>query len=72
MMRCCGGFERGALGVLTHRAFQRGGADVGFAWDLRRDDDYGRATVLELKGRTPLTAVAGVSIDWDQVLAKMS
>jgi hypothetical protein len=30
-------------------------------------------TVLELKGQTPLTAVAGVSVsvDWDQVLAKM-
>jgi Uma2 family endonuclease len=33
---------------------------------------YGRATVLELKGRTPLTAVPGVTIDWAHVLAKMS
>ena len=30
---------------------------------------YGRATFLELKGQTPLTAVSGVTIDWDQVLA---
>jgi Uma2 family endonuclease len=33
---------------------------------------YGRPTILELKGRTPLTAVPGVSIDWTKVLAKMS
>jgi Uma2 family endonuclease len=32
---------------------------------------YGRPIVLELKGRTPLTAVDGVTIDWDRVLAKM-
>jgi Uma2 family endonuclease len=30
---------------------------------------YGRATLLELKGRTPLTAIPGVTIDWQQVLA---
>jgi Uma2 family endonuclease len=33
---------------------------------------YGRASLLELKGQTPLTAVPGVTIDWDRVLAKMS
>jgi Uma2 family endonuclease len=33
---------------------------------------YGRATPLELKGRTQLTAVPGVTIDWARVLAKMS
>ena len=33
---------------------------------------YGRATVLELKGRTQLTAVPGVTLDWARVLAKMS
>jgi Uma2 family endonuclease len=33
---------------------------------------YGRATVLELKGRTQLTAVDDVTIDWDRVLAKIS
>jgi Uma2 family endonuclease len=32
---------------------------------------YGRATILELKGQTPLTAVPGVAIDWDQVLAEL-
>ena len=33
---------------------------------------YGRATVLELKGRTQLTVVPGVTVDWARVLAKMS
>jgi Uma2 family endonuclease len=33
---------------------------------------YGRATHLELKGQTPLTAVPGVTIDWDEVLAEIS
>ena len=33
---------------------------------------YGRATRLELKGRTPLTAVSGVTVDWDEVLAEIS
>jgi Uma2 family endonuclease len=32
---------------------------------------YGRPTILELKGRTQLTAVPGVTIDWTRVLAKM-
>ena len=26
---------------------------------------YGRATVRELKGQTPITSVSGVTIDWD-------
>jgi len=33
---------------------------------------YGQATVLELKGQTPLTSVPGVAIDWDEVLAKLA
>ena len=33
---------------------------------------YGHPAVLELKGRTQLTAVDGVTIDWDRVLAKIS
>jgi Uma2 family endonuclease len=33
---------------------------------------YGRPTVLGLKGQTQLTAVPGVAIDWDRVLARMS
>jgi Uma2 family endonuclease len=33
---------------------------------------YGRATILELKGRTQLTAVPGVTIDWARVLDTMS
>ncbi len=32
---------------------------------------YGHATVLELKGQTQLTAIPGVTIDWDRVLARM-
>jgi Uma2 family endonuclease len=32
---------------------------------------YGRATLLELNGKTPITAVPGVTIDWDQVLAEI-
>jgi Uma2 family endonuclease len=33
---------------------------------------YGCATRLDLKGQTPLTAVPGVTIDWDEVLAEIS
>ena len=33
---------------------------------------YGRATTLELTGRTQLTAVPEVTIDWDRVCAKIS
>ena len=33
---------------------------------------YGRGTRLELKGKTPITAVSGVTIDWDEVLADIS
>jgi Uma2 family endonuclease len=33
---------------------------------------YGRATLLELKGQTPLTAVPDVTIDWDKALARIS
>jgi hypothetical protein len=33
---------------------------------------YGRPAVLELKGRTQLTAIDGVTIDWDRVLAKIT
>jgi Uma2 family endonuclease len=32
---------------------------------------YGIQTILELKGQTQLTAAPGVTIDWDQVLARM-
>jgi Uma2 family endonuclease len=33
---------------------------------------YGRATILELQGQTQLAAVPSVTIDWDEVLAKIS
>ena len=32
---------------------------------------YGRPTVLDLKGQTPLEAVPGVTIEWDEVLANL-
>jgi len=33
---------------------------------------YGPATTLALRGRTQLTAVPGVTIDWDRVVAKLA
>jgi hypothetical protein len=33
---------------------------------------YGRASILELKGKTPIAAVPGITIDWDEVLVKIS
>lgn len=33
---------------------------------------YGRPTILELKGQTRLTAIPDVTIDWDDVIAKVS
>ena len=33
---------------------------------------YGRATSLKLEGRTQISAVPGVTIDWNRVLAKLS
>jgi Uma2 family endonuclease len=33
---------------------------------------YGRPTLLELKGRTQLTALLGVTIDWERVLARLA
>jgi Uma2 family endonuclease len=33
---------------------------------------YGRPTILDLKGKTPLTAVSGVTVDWDPLLRKLS
>jgi len=35
------------------------------------DGRYGRPTILELKGQTALTAVPGVSIDWDRLLSQL-
>jgi Uma2 family endonuclease len=32
---------------------------------------YGRPTILELKGKTSLTSVPGVSIDWDRLLSQL-
>lgn len=33
---------------------------------------YRRPTLLDLKGKTQLTAVSGITIDWARVLARMS
>jgi Uma2 family endonuclease len=33
---------------------------------------YTRSTVLELKGKTPINAVPGVSIDWDRLVANIT
>ena len=33
---------------------------------------YGTPTILELKGQTQITAVPGVIIDWDRLLARVS
>jgi Uma2 family endonuclease len=35
------------------------------------DGRYGRPTILALKGQTSLTAVPGVSIDWDRLLSQL-
>lgn len=32
---------------------------------------YGRPTLLKLKGQTSLTAIPGVTVDWDRVLRKL-
>jgi len=33
---------------------------------------YGPPVVLDLKGQTQLTAVEGVTVDWDRVIAKLA
>jgi Uma2 family endonuclease len=37
-----------------------------------QEGHYGRASILELKGQTRLSAVSGVSIDWDRLLANIA
>jgi len=32
---------------------------------------YGRATILGLKGQTRLSAIPGITIDWDRIVARM-
>jgi Uma2 family endonuclease len=36
-----------------------------------RSGSYGRATLHELKGKTPLTVIPDVTIDWEQLLANL-
>jgi hypothetical protein len=33
---------------------------------------YGRATILELKGHTQISAVPAVTIDWGRVIGKIA
>lgn len=33
---------------------------------------YARAIILDLKGKPPIAAVPGITIDWDEVLVKIS
>lgn len=35
------------------------------------DGRYGQPTILELKGKTPLSSIPGVSIDWDRLPAAL-
>jgi Uma2 family endonuclease len=62
--------------TLKLRAYERAG--VLEVWFLHPDDRtltpyrlengrYGRPTILELRGQTPVGAVPGVSIDWDRL-----
>ena len=39
---------------------------------LLEEGRYGRPTVLPLKGKVPITAVAGLSIDWDRLLLRLT
>jgi Uma2 family endonuclease len=36
-----------------------------------RDDRYGQPTILSLTGRTRLTAVPGITVDWDRINARV-
>jgi Uma2 family endonuclease len=60
------------LTVRIYRAALGRAAPGRAAPDQLKGGYYGRATVLELKGETPLTAVPGVTINWERVLARMS
>ncbi len=39
---------------------------------LLEDGGYGPPTVLALKGQVPITAVPGLSIDWDRLLLRLT
>jgi Uma2 family endonuclease len=66
--------------TLKLRAYERAG--VGEVWLIHPGDRtlasyhletgrYAPPTLLELKGQTPLTAIPGLTIDWDPVLAEL-
>ncbi len=38
---------------------------------LLQNGRYGRPTILQLKGQTALTAVPGITIDWDRLLSQL-
>lgn len=67
--------------VLKLRAYERAGvAEVWLVHPIARtltlyslaDGHYGRPTRLELRGKTAIAAVPGVSIDWDRVLDRLA
>ena len=66
--------------VVKLPAYERAG--VREVWLIHPDDqvltiyrleggNYGRPTHLELRGQTQLTAVPGVIVDWDEMLARI-
>jgi Uma2 family endonuclease len=66
--------------VVKLPAYERAG--VREVWLIHPDDQvltiyrleggrYGRPTILELKGQIPLTAVPGVIVDWDEMMARV-
>ncbi len=36
------------------------------------DGRYGRPTIVELRGQTPILAVPGITIDWDRVVSRLA
>jgi Uma2 family endonuclease len=46
-------------------------ANLTLAIYLLQNGRYGRPTILQLKGQTALTAVPGVTIDWNRLLSRL-
>ena len=59
---------------LTWSDDRRGLDDRGMrgAPDWLEDGRYGRATIVELRGRTSLNTMPHISIDWDEVRAQLA
>jgi hypothetical protein len=67
-------FDQGAFALqLSLQLFlARQGKAIARGEQLLEGGHYGRPTILELKGQTQLTAVPGVIVDWDEMLAGIS